>query len=84
MCNQTVALVQRAVEEVGISTVSITLVERIARRVKPPRALLVPYTFGNSLGEPNNPLLQHEIIAEALALLEEAGLPPILCKKAAL
>lgn len=83
MCNQTVALVQRAVEEVGISTVSITLVESIARRVKPPRALLVPYAFGNSLGEPNNPTLQHEIIAEALALLaDEEPLPILRPKKA--
>ena len=78
MCNQSVGLVQRAVEGVGISTVSITLVESIAKRVKPPRALLVPYRFGYPLGEPNNPTLQHAIIAEALALLQDEGTPPIL------
>ena len=78
MCNQSVGLIQRAVEEVGISTVSIALVESIAKKVKPPRALLVPYRFGYPLGEPNNPRLQHAIISEALALLEDAGTPPIL------
>ncbi len=78
MCNQSVGLIQRAVEEVGISTVSIALVESIAKKVKPPRALLVPYRFGHPLGEPNNPTLQHAIISEALALLEDAGTLPIL------
>ena len=78
MCNQSVGLIQRAVEEVGISTVSITLVESITKRVKPPRALLVPYPFGHPLGEPNNPALQHAIIAETLALFECDDEPPIL------
>ena len=78
MCNQSVGLIQRAVEEVGITTVSIALVESIAKRVKPPRALLVPYRFGHPLGEPNNPTLQHAIIAEALELLENEEPSPIL------
>lgn len=78
MCNQSVGLIQRAVEAVGISTVSITLIEDITRRVKPPRALAVPYPFGHPLGEPNNPELQHAIIAEALALLADTTEPPIL------
>ena len=78
MCNQSVGLIQRAVEAAGISTVSITLIEDITRRVKPPRALVVPYGFGHPLGEPNNPELQHAIIAEALALLEDTAEPTIL------
>ncbi|MDE0314824.1 MAG: hypothetical protein OXM61_07980 [Candidatus Poribacteria bacterium] len=78
MCNQSVGLIQRAVEEAGISTVSITLVESITKRVKPPRALLVPYRLGHPLGEPNNPTLQHAIIAETLELLQDEGTPPIL------
>ena len=78
MCNQSVGLIQRAVEATGISTVSITLDESITRRVKPPRALSVPYRFGYPLGEPNNPELQHAIIAEALALLGDEGTLPIL------
>ena len=80
MCNQSVGLIQRAVEEVGISTVSITLVKSMTKRIKPPRALVVPYRFGNPLGEPNNPTLQHAIIAEALSLLSENKPTPILKK----
>ena len=71
-------MIQRAVEEVGVSTVSITLLEDITRKVKPPRALLVPYRFGHPLGEPNNPELQHSIIAETLELFDDEGTPPIL------
>ena len=78
MCNQSVGLIQRAVEKVGISTVSITLDEDITKRVKPPRALSVPYRFGYPLGEPNNPTLQHALIAEALALLTASEPFPIL------
>lgn len=71
-------LIQRAIEAVGISTVSITLDAHITKQVKPPRALAVPYRFGYPLGEPDNPELQHAIIAEALALLEGTAKPPIL------
>ncbi len=71
-------MIQRVVEEVGISTVSITLLEDVTKKVKPPRALHVPYSFGHPLGEPNNSELQHAIIAETLALLQDAGTPPIL------
>ena len=78
MCNQSVGLIQRAVEAAGISTVSITLDESITKRLEPPRALSVPYRFGYPLGEPNNSELQHAIIAEALALLADERLPPIL------
>ena len=78
MCNQSVGLIQRAIEATGISTTSITLDESITKRVKPPRALSVPYRFGYPLGEPNNPKLQHAIIAEALALLADETPPPIL------
>ena len=78
MCNQSVGLIQRAVEERGISTVSITLDESITKRVKPSRALSVPYRFGYPLGEPDNPELQHAIIAAALALLTDETPLPIL------
>jgi len=78
MCNQSVGLIQHAVEERGISTISITLDESITKRVKPPRALSVSYGFGYPLGEPNNPELQHALIAETLELLADGTGPPIL------
>ena len=71
-------MIQRAIEAVGISTVSITLVQNITEQVKPPRALVVPYRFGYPLGEPNNPTLHHKIISAALSLLQENQPLPIL------
>jgi hypothetical protein len=45
--------------------------------IHPPRALFVPYKLGFPLGEPNNPGLQHRIIAAALALLIRNDVPVI-------
>ncbi len=78
MCNQSVGLIQRAIEEIGISTISITLVRSITEQVKPPRALAVPYRFGYPLGEPNNPSLQRKIILAALELLQDKQSPPAI------
>ena len=71
-------MIQRIIEDFGISTVSITLVESIAKKIKPPRVLSVPFDFGHPLGEPNNPTLQHTLISEALELLQIDEPSPIL------
>ena len=75
MCCQTVCLVQAALEREGIATVSISLLNEVARQLKPPRALWVPFPMGYPLGEPNNADLQHETIAAALRLLERNDVP---------
>ncbi len=77
MCNQTVGLVQAAIEREGITTVSITLLREVAALIGPSRSLFVPYPLGFPLGEPHNPELQHRIIAAALALLERQDVPLI-------
>jgi len=77
MCNQTVGLVQAAIEREGIATVSITLLREVAAVICPPRSLYVPYPLGFPLGEPGNPTLQHRIIAAALALLHRQDVPLI-------
>lgn len=75
MCVQTVGLVQAAIEREGISTVSISLLREVTTLIRPPRALFVPYPLGYPLGEPNNPALQHRIIAAALSLLLRTDVP---------
>lgn len=40
-------------------------------KVRPPRALFVPFPFGFALGKPNDPELQHRVLAATLALLEQ-------------
>lgn len=75
MCNQSVGLIQRAIEYAGITTVSISLLREITEQIRPPRALFVPFPLGHPLGEPNNPELQTRIIQAAFALLPRTDLP---------
>ncbi|MGH9836684.1 MAG: hypothetical protein ACREBD_03000 [Blastocatellia bacterium] len=75
MCNQTVCLVQAAIEREGITTVSISLLREVVSVLKPPRALFVPFPMGFPLGAPNDAGLQHRIIAAALELLERSDAP---------
>lgn len=78
MCNQTVGLVQAALEREGITTVSLSLLREVAAVIKPPRTLFVPFPMGFPLGEPNNLELQQRVIAAALALLERNDVPLLL------
>ncbi len=64
------SVIARVLEEAGLSTVSIALVKEHAAKVKPPRALFVPFPYGYPLGRPGDPAFQHQVIAAALNLLE--------------
>jgi len=75
MCNQTVGLIQGVLEEAGIASVSLTLLETVTRKVRPPRALFVPFPLGYPLGRPHDRGLQRRIILRALRLLESETLP---------
>ena len=75
MCQQTVCLLQAAIERAGIATVSISLLREVTSVIKPPRALFVPFPMGYPLGAPNDAPLQHRIIAAALGLLESNSVP---------
>lgn len=79
MCNQAVGLVAAELERQGISTVAIQLLRRVAERVRPPRALYVPFRHGYPLDAPQEPIRQHAVIEAALRLLEgrQPG-PPVL------
>jgi hypothetical protein len=78
MCNQAVSLVAAEVERRGVSTVVIQLLREVAEKVRPPRALLVPFAHGYPLGRPNDPGLQHAVLEAALRLLEHPGPGPVL------
>ena len=78
MCNQAVGLVAAELERRGISTVVIQLLREVAERVRPPRALWVPFPHGYPLDAPSQPQRQHAVIEAALKLLEDAIQPPPL------
>jgi hypothetical protein len=56
-------------EEAGLPTTAIALVREHAEKVKPPRALFVPFPYGFPLGKPDDPEFQHRVIGAALDLL---------------
>ena len=76
MCNQAVGLVAAELERRGIATVVIQLLREVAEKVRPPRALFVPFKHGYPLDAPGDPARQHAVIEAALKLLENASLPP--------
>jgi hypothetical protein len=79
MCNQTVGLIAAELERQGIATVAIQMLREVAERVRPPRALFVPFHHGYPLDTPENPKRQHAVLEAAIQLLEEpSGKPPVL------
>jgi hypothetical protein len=67
----------RALEAEGVATTSISLVREHTEKVKPPRALFVPFPYGHALGRPNDAELQHRVLKAALDLLA-ASTGPVL------
>jgi len=63
-------------ERRGISTVVIQLLRPATEKVRPPRALMVPFRHGYPLGAPNDPELQRAVLTAALNLLTDQGLKP--------
>ncbi len=71
-------LIAAEIERRGIPTVCVQPVRHVAERVRPPRSLLVPFPLGYPLGRPNDPRVQHSVLAQMLALLEDVATPPVL------
>ena len=69
------SVLARVLEEHGLTTTSIAMVREHAERVKPPRALWVPFYFGFALGKTEDPEYQHRVLAAALELLEAPAGP---------
>lgn len=79
MCTQAVGLVAAELERQGIATVAIQLLRRVAERVRPPRALFVPFRHGYPLDAPGEPARQTAVIEAAFRLLEDKDArPPLL------
>ncbi len=72
------SLVSATIEQGGIPTVVLQFIRDITLKMKPPRALVVPYRHGYPLGEPHNIRLQKDILHSALDLLTHPGPPPVL------
>lgn len=69
-------LVAAELERNGISTVTIQLLRMVAEKVRPPRALVVPFRHGYPLDAPDDAVKQHAVIEAALKMLEDQNLQP--------
>ena len=65
-------------EERGLATVAVALVREHVERVRPPRALYVPFPFGYTLGKPQDPECQTRVITAALELLKYPAGPVLV------
>ena len=73
------SLVAAELERQGISTVVVQLLRLATEKVRPPRALAVPFRHGYPLDSPNDPAKQRAVLEAALALLEDDSLkPPVI------
>lgn len=76
MCNQAVSLVAAELERRGITTVTIQLLREVAEKVRPPRALFVPFLHGYPLDAPGEPEKQRAVLEAMLRILEDPSLVP--------
>jgi hypothetical protein len=74
MCNQAVSLVAAALEREGVSTIVLQFMREIAERVRPPRALVVPFRHGYPLDTPGDAARQHDVIRAGIRMLEDRSL----------
>lgn len=66
-------------ERQGIATVVLQLLREVAERVRPPRALFVPFPHGYPLDTPGDAARQHAVLEAALRLFEiDDARPPLL------
>lgn len=59
-------------------TTSISLVREHTEKIKAPRALFVPFPFGNAFGRPDDAPLQHRVLRAALDLLGRPSGPVLV------
>lgn len=66
------------IESLGIATTTISLIRLHTERIRPPRALWVPFQLGRPLGPPGNPAFQRRVLLDALKLLNQSTGPVVI------
>jgi len=75
LCHQSVSLIARALEQAGIPTMTLAVVQEVVASVRPPRAAFYEGELGSVAGLPNWPEHQRRILDEALRLIEPMDQP---------
>lgn len=61
-------------------TASITMLPEITEKLRPPRALAVPFALGYPLGAPDDPALQRDILVELFGLCARSDVPVLVSR----
>jgi D-proline reductase (dithiol) PrdB len=75
LCHQSVSLLARALEQAGIPTMTLAVVQDVVESVRPPRAAFYKGKLGSVAGLPNWPEHQRRVLDEALRLIEPMDQP---------
>ena len=75
MCHQTVSLIARHLESVGIPTFSMASALDIIEAGNPPRAVFLDYPLGHSTGRPFDVDDQYQVVKRSLAEFERMDRP---------
>ncbi len=68
-------LIQRVLDEAGLTTISLTLVREITEMVKPSRTLYIQHPFGHTFGDLFDRELQRRILLDCFKAAEEVTEP---------
>ncbi len=68
-------MIQRAIEQAGIPTVSVSILREYTEKVRPPRAIHLRWPFGHPFGEPGSINQQAAVLHKALEVLRTADAP---------
>jgi D-proline reductase (dithiol) PrdB len=65
-------------EAAGLATIVLSSIRNVTERIHPPRALHCEFPLGRPLGKPGDAAFQHEVLAQAFALLTEPSGPVLV------
>jgi len=75
VCHQTVSLIARHLEGLGIPTLCMAGADDIIRAGWPPRSVFLDYPLGHTTGKPFAPDEQYDIVRQAMAAFDAATEP---------
>jgi D-proline reductase (dithiol) PrdB len=75
MCHQSVGLVARQIETLGIPTVTLSVVQSMTEATPAPRNVLLRFRLGQVFGEPEAVGQQQAVLREMLRALDAATEP---------
>ncbi|MBM4762968.1 hypothetical protein GNT69_11870 [Bacillus sp. B15-48] len=73
-------MIQYAIEKAGISTISISHLGHLTKKVRVPRALQIKFPLGRSFGKAGEIEMQRKILVDCLYYLKEMTEPETMVK----